>query len=67
MKYILSSFKIGCGLYILFDFILTATNRYIDGISAKLFVLLSIQLMVFLIENGIADFLEENRRRKCKE
>lgn len=33
MKYILSSFKIGCGLYILFDLILTAANRYIDGIA----------------------------------
>lgn len=64
MKYIKSSCEIAFGLYILFDLILTATNRCIDGIPAKLLVLFSIQFMVFSIENGIADFIKERSKEK---
>lgn len=67
MKHIFSSFEIGSGLYILFNLILAAANIFIDDIPATLIIFLFIQVAVFLIENGIADFLEENRRRKCKE
>lgn len=64
MKYIKSSCEIACGLFILFDLILTATNRRIDGIQVNLFVLFSIQLMVFSIEKGIADFIKERSKEK---